>query len=91
MKQMAVKKHSKAHHAQPTRRRKPQHRRRTFMFDRASDKDLQQIQYALRATTASEALRFSVRKLCELIQQVSAGAEVHVIRNDGSQVKVDLP
>ena len=64
----------------PSGKRKSQARavasRKTFMLDPQNEQDLQTIRSSLRATTDSEALRFSVRKVAELMAWVAQGGRV---------------
>jgi hypothetical protein len=74
------------------RRRKVRYERRTFMFDRQTDRDTSFIQDGLRAPTASEAMRFTVRKMAELMQHVAAGGKVYVeFGTKRRPIEVDIP
>lgn len=72
------------------------YRRRTFMFDAITEEEADAIQQVLRASTASEAMRYTVRKMAELMQHVSSGAQVHVMYPDDSDgfckdLIIDIP
>lgn len=72
------------------------YRRRTFMFDRVTEEEADAIQQVLRASTASEAMRYTVRKMAELMQHVNSGAQVHVMYPDdpdgfSKDLIIDIP
>ena len=61
------------------RPRKPvKYKRRTFMFDTRTDEEVVLIQRALRATTASEAVRYVIRKHVELMTHAGQGGKLRV-------------
>jgi len=75
---------------------KTRYRRRTFMFDGSTDQETALIQKGLRATTASEAVRYSVRKVAELMTFIKAGGRIYVDHKMGKQgatrtVSLDIP
>lgn len=91
---------SKAHRAKRANSRKrkiaSRYRRRTFMFDKITEEEAEAIQQVLRASTASEAMRYTVRKMAELMQHVKNGAQVHVMYPDdvdgfSKDLIVDIP
>jgi len=68
------------------------------MFDGQTEEDADYIQKVLRASTASEAMRYSVRKMAELMRHKSHGAQIRVafIAADGSEelnrsLLIDIP
>lgn len=74
----------------PKTRKRKAHRRRSFVFDPDTEKDVSYIQQNLRATTASEAMRYAVRKMAELIRAVNDDATLQLV-SDLKRVEVDLP
>lgn len=85
--------------ARSNRRRKParavpvgpRYRRRTFMFDEDTEKEALLVRRAIRATTASEAIRYAVRKLAELMSHVKSGGRVYVDSKAKGTVILDIP
>lgn len=74
------------------RRRKVRYERRTFMFDHETDLDTSTIQAGLRAPTASEAMRFTVRKMAELMAHVGKGGKVYVeFGGKRRPIEMDIP
>jgi hypothetical protein len=70
----------------------PLAKRKTFMLDPQSQQDAERIRTGLRATTASEAIRFSVRKIAELMDFVSKGGRVLVdLPHRKEMVVIDIP
>ena len=67
-------------------------RRKTYMLDPQSEQDAELIRSGLRATTGSEAVRYSVRKVAELMSYVTAGGRIlaELPRRRGMLV-VDIP
>jgi len=69
----------------------PRYRRRTFMFDKATEKETSTVRKVIRATTVSEAVRYAVRKVAELMAHVKAGGRVYVDTKDKGTVILDIP
>jgi len=70
----------------------PSAKRKTFMLDAQSQQDAERIRVCLRATTASEAIRFSVRKIAELMDFVSKGGRILVdLPHRKEMMVVDIP
>lgn len=70
------------------------YRRRTFMFDKATDAETDTVRGAIRATTASEAVRYAMRKVAELMRHVKGGGKVYIDtsrRGKKSTVALDIP
>lgn len=65
--------------------------RKTFMLDAQSRQDAELIQKGLRATTASEAIRFSVRKMAELMGYVAQGGKILVHLPRRGTMVIDIP
>jgi hypothetical protein len=66
--------------------------RRTFMFDEATDKEVEIIRQAIRGTTASAAVRYAVRKVADLMRHVRAGGSIYVdSKGKKSTLVVDIP
>lgn len=68
--------------------------RRTFMFDPQTDEETTMIRRAMRATTASEAVRYAVRKMAEIMVLVKNGGKVYVEQRAGKQARavvLDIP
>jgi hypothetical protein len=75
-----------------TRTKKPQRRRRSFVFDPNTERDVLYIKQALGAITASEAMRYAIRRMAEFIKGVSEeGAVLHLVSEEGVKLVVDLP
>lgn len=70
--------------------KKHTHQRKTFMMDGQTLKDLEFIKKTLRATSLSEAVRYSVRKVRELMDVVETGGFVYTQCSD-SEIMVDIP
>lgn len=66
--------------------------RKTFIFDPQTAADLIFVRTHMRALTASEAVRYSVRKMSEFMDIVNKGGEIHVKYpgREGTYI-VDLP
>lgn len=91
-KKKAAKKVAKKTPRRKPRRRKVRYERRTFMFDRETDRDTSSIQDGLRAPTASEAMRFTVRKMAELMAHVAEGGKIYVeFGGRRRPIEVDIP
>jgi hypothetical protein len=75
------------------RRRKPKPRRKTFLIDHDTLRDLGVIQDALRATSSAEALRTAVRKMADLVRAANGGNQIHVVDPSGKAppIVVDVP
>jgi hypothetical protein len=81
------------------RKRKPKnnkkaevrYRRRTFMFDEDTEREAGLVKQAIRATTASEAVRYSVRKIAELMAHIKGGGRVYVDTKAKGTVALDIP
>ena len=69
----------------------PQYRRRTFMFDEDTESETGLVRRAIRATTASEAVRYAVRKVAELMKHTKAGGRVYVDTKTKGTVALDIP
>ena len=66
--------------------------RKTYMLDLESIQECADIQEGLRATTASETMRYTIRKMYELMAMVGRGAKIFVqLPNKKSPVMFDLP
>jgi hypothetical protein len=48
------------------------------MFDGQTEQEADYVQQVLRASTASEAMRYTVRKMAELMHYMSMGAKIRV-------------
>lgn len=68
-------------------------RRRTFMLDEHTLKDLSTIQAALRATSATEALRHAIRRYSDLVEFVSDGRQVQIVAAQAEEplLQFDVP
>ena len=75
------------------RRRKIKPKRKTFLIDSETLMDLGVVQSALRATSAAEALRVSVRKMAELVRAANKGKQIQEIDPTGKEpaVCLDIP
>lgn len=71
----------------------PVYHRRTYMLDDETIKESGEIQRGLRASTASEAIRFAIRKVADMMRHVSEGREVCARPKDGKgdTVVLDIP
>lgn len=58
------------------RARKPRFWRRTYMLDNNCAADIGYIQANIGASSASEAVRFAIRKAADLMRMRSVGAEI---------------
>lgn len=67
------------------------YRRRTFMFDDDTEKEASAVKRAIRATTASEAVRYAVRKVHELMVHIKGGGRVYVDTKAKGTVALDIP
>lgn len=67
------------------------YRRRTFMFDDDTEREASVVQRAIRATTASEAVRYAVRKVAELMAHIKGGGRVYVDVKSKGTVALDIP
>ena len=66
--------------------------RKTYMLDEATLADFSRIQESLRASTASEAMRYSIRKVAEMMEHVRRGAQITAKFPGNKRVIVmDLP
>lgn len=77
--------------ARPNRKMEVRYRRRTFMFDEDTEREASVVKQAIRATTASEAVRYSVRKIAELMLHVKTGGRVYVDTKAKGTVALDIP
>lgn len=75
------------------RRRRVKPKRKTFLIDSDTLSDLGVVQSALRATSAAEALRVSVRKMAELVRAANKGKQIHEVDPAGQAppVVLDIP
>lgn len=73
------------------KRAEPKYRRRTFMFDDDTEHETELVRLGIRATTASEAVRYAVRKIAEEMQHVKNGGKIYVDGRDKKTVVLDIP
>ena len=74
------------------RKRKVRPRRKTFVIDHDTLTDIGLVQKALRATSAAEAVRVSVRRMADLIRQADAGNAIQVVYpNQNAPLVLDIP
>lgn len=70
----------------------PPYVRKTYMLDEATLADFSRIQASLRAATASEAMRYSIRKVAEMLEHVRRGAQITAkFPGNRRAVIMDLP
>jgi hypothetical protein len=78
------------------RAKKPRFWRRTYMLDSSCTADIGYIQTHIGASSASEAVRFAIRKAADLIRMRSTGAEIQARypakgRTKAKTVVLDFP
>lgn len=74
----------------PGRRSGVAYFRRTFMFDERTDLIVGQIQEGLSASTASEAMRTTLRRMAKLMQFVAKGGVIRGVLED-LVIELDFP
>lgn len=76
-----------------TRHRKTKSRRLCYMLDDHTIADLLSVQSAIRATSASEAVRRSIRTMSDLVRYVEQGCAIHAVPSstEKSPVVIDIP
>lgn len=75
--------------------KRPEYKRRTYMLDDETIRDTSVIQQGLRASTASEAVRYAVRQMAALMRYASNGYVIQAnppASNKGAiPLLVDIP
>jgi hypothetical protein len=75
--------------------RRPEYKRRTYMLDQETIRDSGIIQQGLRASTASEAVRYALRQMAVLMRYVNEGYVIQAMppaTNKGAiPLLVDIP
>lgn len=66
-------------------------KRKTFVIDALTERDIQYIRKRVRASTSSEAIRYSVRRTVEILKIIATGGKLKIETSKGKSIQLDFP